>query len=136
MAEGEDSVGVASWVVETALASHRGRRRQRRHRVLGGGDSRGDGIVGGGGQRQRWHHVVGGGDSIGFASWVAETASVSRCGWWRRRWHHVVGGGDDVGVASWAAETVLALRCGWQRRRHQAAAVTAERSQVGGGGNG
>jgi hypothetical protein len=52
-AEGKDSVGVASWVVKTALASRRGRR------------------------RQHWRRVVGGGDNIGVAAWVAETAEAT-----------------------------------------------------------
>ncbi len=51
-AEGKDSIGVASWVVEIASASRRGRR------------------------RQHWRHVMGGGDSIGVASWVVETAEA------------------------------------------------------------
>ncbi len=53
IAESKDSVGVASWVVETALASGCGRR------------------------RQRWHCIVGGGDSVGIASWVTEIAEAT-----------------------------------------------------------
>ncbi len=50
--EGKDSVGVALWVVETALALHCGQQRQRQRRVMGGRDS------------------------IGVASWVEETAEA------------------------------------------------------------
>jgi hypothetical protein len=52
-AEGKDSIGVASWVVETALASRCGQR------------------------RQHWHRVVGGRDSVGAALWVVETAEAT-----------------------------------------------------------
>ncbi len=52
-AEGEDSIGVSSWVVETASASHCGRRRQHRR------------------------CIVGGEDSGGVASWVMETAEAT-----------------------------------------------------------
>ncbi len=118
-----------------------GWQRQLQRRVMGGGDSGGDGVVGGGGQRQRWRCVVGGGDSVGVASWAAETALASCHGWqrqrrqrrrgwrrakttsalhrgWRRqRWLCVVGGGDSIGITLWVAETTLALRRGWRRQR-------------------
>ncbi len=52
--------------------------------------------------------TVEGKNSVGVASWVMETALVSRRGWQRQRRHCVVGGGDSIGIASWVAETAKA----------------------------
>jgi hypothetical protein len=102
---GGDSVGVASWVVETTSASRRGWR------------------------RRRWRRILDGGDSVGVASWVVETTSASRRGWRRRRRSRIVGGGDSIGVVSWVAEMTSTgsgsgsgEESGWRRQQRVAAA--------------
>ncbi len=138
--DGGDSVGIASWVTETASSSRRGWQRQRRRRRRGWRRAKTALVSHGGMWRQYWRCIVGGRDSIGVAlwvaetaeatawwvvegedslgvaSWVAETASALHRGRWRQRWHRVVGGGDNVGVVSWVAETTSASRCGRQRQ--------------------
>jgi hypothetical protein len=80
-AEGKDSVGIASWVAETASALHPGQRRQRRRRVVGGGND------------------------VGVALWVVEMTLASHCGRRKQRWRRIVGGGNKVSVTLWVAET-------------------------------
>ncbi len=72
VAEDKDKVGVALWVAETASASRHGQ------------------------WRQCQHCIVGGRDDLGVALRVAETTLALCCGWQRQHWHRVVGGGDDV----------------------------------------
>jgi hypothetical protein len=134
--EGKDSIGVvggidrvsiASWMAETALASHCG------WQSVGVASWVAETAK----AMTSW--VAEGKDSIDVALWVAETALALHCGRRRQCWHCVVGGRekggdgvmggggqrqhqhcivggrDSVGVASWAAETASALHCGWQR---------------------